>query len=98
MDNLEGDELVIGVVRGGDEEEGSIATVDDFGVWREDGLAHEGSEGDASQATPLESEYVPRYSKKLQLRVRRARTSCVTSLTIFALSLGDSVVNHLARR
>lgn len=32
------------------------------------------------------------------MRVRRARTSCDTSLTILALSLGDSVVNHLARR
>jgi hypothetical protein len=32
------------------------------------------------------------------MRVRRASTSCVTSLTILALSLGASVVNHLARR
>lgn len=32
------------------------------------------------------------------MRVRRARTSCETSLTIFAFSLGASVVNHLARR
>jgi len=32
------------------------------------------------------------------MRVLRARTSCVTSLTILALSLGASVVNHLARR
>ena len=32
------------------------------------------------------------------MRVRRARTSCETSLTILALSLGASVVNHLARR
>lgn len=32
------------------------------------------------------------------MRVRRARTSWVTSLTILALSLGDRVVNHLAKR
>lgn len=32
------------------------------------------------------------------MRVRRARTSCETSLMIFAFSFGDSVVNHLARR
>jgi hypothetical protein len=34
----------------------------------------------------------------LHMRVRRARTSCETSLMILALSLGESVVNHLARR
>jgi hypothetical protein len=32
------------------------------------------------------------------MRVRRARTSWVTSLTILAFSLGESVVNHFARR
>ncbi|PLN79513.1 hypothetical protein BDW42DRAFT_172673, partial [Aspergillus taichungensis] len=32
------------------------------------------------------------------MRVRRDRTSCVTSLTILAFSLGERVVNHLARR
>ena len=32
------------------------------------------------------------------MRVRRARTSCETSLMILAFSFGDSVVNHLARR
>lgn len=32
------------------------------------------------------------------MRVRRARTSCETSLMILALSLGERVVNHLARR
>lgn len=42
--------------------------------------------------------HAPLYSRKLHMRVRRARTSCDTSLTILALSLGDSVVNHLARR
>jgi hypothetical protein len=32
------------------------------------------------------------------MRVRRASTSCETSLTILALSLGERVVNHLASR
>lgn len=32
VDDLEGDQLVVGVVRGGDEEERGIATVDDFRV------------------------------------------------------------------
>ncbi len=41
---------------------------------------------------------LPLYSRKLHIRVRLARTSCETSLTILALSLGDKVVNHLARR
>lgn len=38
------------------------------------------------------------YSKKLHMRVLRARTSWETSLMILALSLGESVVNHLAKR
>jgi hypothetical protein len=41
---------------------------------------------------------LPLYSRKLHMRVRRARTSWETSLMIFALSLGERVVNHLARR
>jgi hypothetical protein len=32
------------------------------------------------------------------MRVRRASTSCETSLTILAFSFGDRVVNHFARR
>ena len=32
------------------------------------------------------------------MRVLLAKTNCDTSLTILALSLGDNVVNHLARR
>lgn len=38
------------------------------------------------------------YSRKLHMRVRRARTSWETSLIILAFSLGERVVNHLARR
>jgi len=34
----------------------------------------------------------------LHMRVRRASTSCETSLMILAFSLGESVVNHFARR
>ena len=40
----------------------------------------------------------PLYSRKLHMRVLRASTSCETSLMIFALSLGERVVNHFARR
>ena len=40
----------------------------------------------------------PLYSRKLHIRVRRARTSCETSLMILALSFGERVVNHLANR
>lgn len=32
------------------------------------------------------------------MRVRRASTSCVTSLTIFAFVFGGKVVNHFASR
>jgi hypothetical protein len=46
----------------------------------------------------MDRENPPLYSRKLHMRVRRARTSCETSLTIFAFSLGDSVENHFARR
>ena len=41
---------------------------------------------------------IPLYSKKLHMRVLRARTSCVTSLTIFAFAFCDIVIYHLARR
>ncbi len=41
---------------------------------------------------------LPLYSRKLHMRVLRASTSCETSLMIFALSLGESVVNHFASR
>jgi hypothetical protein len=40
----------------------------------------------------------PLYSRKLHIRVLLARTSCETSLTILAFSLGESVVNHFASR
>ncbi len=42
--------------------------------------------------------YSPLYSRKLHIRVRLDSTSWDTSLMILALSLGESVVNHLARR
>lgn len=40
----------------------------------------------------------PLYSRKLHMRVLRARTSCVTSRTIFDFSFGERVVNHFDRR
>lgn len=33
MDDFEGDELVVVGVAAGDEEEGGVSAVDDFGVW-----------------------------------------------------------------
>ena len=42
--------------------------------------------------------YTPLYSNTLHIRVLRARTSCVTSLTILALFFWGMVVNHFARR
>ncbi len=42
--------------------------------------------------------HIPLYSRKLHMRVRRDRTSWETSLMILAFSLGESVVNHFARR
>lgn len=41
---------------------------------------------------------LPLYSKKLHILVRRPRTSCVTSFTIFPFAFGGIVVNHLASR
>lgn len=40
----------------------------------------------------------PLYSRKLHIRVRRERTSCVTSFVTLVLSFGDNVVNHFASR
>jgi len=42
--------------------------------------------------------WMPLYSRKLHIRVRRDSTSCVTSLITLALSFGLSVVNHFASR
>jgi hypothetical protein len=47
MDYLEGDELVIGGVGGGDEEERCISAVDDFGVYSE-GQSEEGTTEDGT--------------------------------------------------
>jgi hypothetical protein len=88
VDNLERDQLVVGRVAAGDEEERGIAAIYDLGVCIFVSLA---------TSHPCRA-HRPLYSKKLHMRVRRARTSCETSLTILALSLGASVVNHLARR
>jgi hypothetical protein len=88
VDNFERDQLVVRGVAAGDEEERSIAAIYNLGVC-----------GSVSRAKCcLRRSHEPLYSKKLHMRVRRARTSCETSLTILALSLGASVVNHLARR
>ena len=86
MDHFESYEFVVSRVTASDEEERGISSVDDFGVWKELEL-HTNGDGWAC---------VPLYSRKLHMRVLRARTSCETSFTILALSLGESVVNHFA--
>ena len=53
---------------------------------------------DGSVGDRCTGRYGPLYSRKLHMRVRRARTSCETSLMILALSLGERVVNHFAKR
>ena len=45
---------------------------------------------------PSYEDYLPLYSKKLHIRVRRASTSCVTSFTTFAFCLAGRVENHFA--
>jgi hypothetical protein len=88
MDDFERDQLIVGGVAAGDEEERGVSAVDNLGVCEFVSLARRG---------PCRT-HRPLYSRKLHMRVRRARTSCETSLTILALALGASVVNHWARR
>lgn len=95
MHDLEGDQLVVGGGAAGDEEEGGIATVDDLGICRR-GPVRGLDPGGRGQGGICSG--IPLYSRKLHMRVRRDRTSWVTSLMILAFSLGDRVVNHLARR
>ena len=88
MDNFECDQLIVCGVAASDEEERGISAIHNLCVCEIVSLA----KGHPCWIHP------PLYSKKLHMRVRRARTSCETSLTILALSLGARVVNHLARR
>lgn len=53
---------------------------------------------DGVQSFGWEDVVVPLYSRKLHMRVLRARTRAETSLVILAFSFGDRVVNHLQRR
>lgn len=103
VDDLERDELVICRIDPGDEEERCIAAINYFGVWLV------GSKFLVSENPQIKTqmtrhpagerrELKPLYSRKLHIRVLRARTSAVMSLTILAFSFGDSVVNHFARR
>jgi hypothetical protein len=88
VDDFERDQLVILGGATGDEEQRGISAINDLGVCNEL----------ASQQDVKSTKRSPLYSRKLHIRVRLARTSWETSLTILALSLGDNVVNHLARR
>jgi hypothetical protein len=88
VDDFESDQLVVRGVAAGDEEERGIAAINNLGVCGPVSAEHGAVAADDQ----------PLYSRKLHMRVRRARTSWETSLTILALSLGARVVNHLARR
>lgn len=88
MDDFQRDQLIVGGVAAGDEEERGVSAVYNLGVCE-----------NVSLATRYACwAHQPLYSRKLHMRVRRASTSWETSLTILALSLGARVVNHLARR
>lgn len=98
MHDLERDELVVGAVAAGDEEEGRVAAVYYFGVCGGRGVRRWAFEVRGLAGWSGRCRNGPLYSRKLHMRFRRARTSCETSLMILALSFGESVVNHLARR
>ena len=87
MDDFESDELIVTGRTSSYEEEGSVATIHYLGIFR--GRLSAKLSGGVQGFQPL-------YSRKLHILVRRASTSCETSLMIFAFSFGDKVVNHFA--
>ena len=110
VDDFERDQLVIVRRAAGDEEEGCVAAIDDLCVCaRMGGEGEPVSRGTREREIMREDQELdrdggalkppaPLYSRKLHMRVRRESTSCDTSLTILAFSLGESVENHFARR
>lgn len=87
VDDFQSDELIVLRGTSSNEEERGITPVDYFRICRSVLAA-----GREMRATPCP----PLYSKKLHILVRRASTSCETSLMIFPFSFGESVVNHFA--
>lgn len=96
MYNFQRDQLVVSRRNGADEEQRGITSVNDLGVCvvRLQSTPHPSS----TNPTLRISQNPPLYSRKLHILVRRASTSCVTSLTIFDFCLVGKVWNHLARR
>jgi hypothetical protein len=86
VNDLESYKFVIRRGTSGNEEKGSITAVDYLRVCK---ICF-------SQRPCKRRSIQPLYSRKLHILVRRASTSCETSLMIFAFSFGDSVVNHFA--
>jgi hypothetical protein len=86
VNDLQGYKLIICRRTSGDEEERGITTVDYLRIWQRS----------VSRRDCKSRPNQPLYSRKLHILVRRASTSCDTSLMIFAFSFGDSVVNHFA--
>jgi hypothetical protein len=89
MYDLQRHQLIVFRPNSAYEEQRGIAPVYHFGVYSRSLKKPEHIGGRGRGVSPL-------YSRKLHILVRRARTSCVTSLTIFVFALGGMVVNHFA--
>lgn len=90
VNDLERHELVVHGADARDEKERGVAPVHDLAICSPTEMV--------SRHEQLPERCGPLYSRKLHMRVLRARTSWVTSLTILFLALGAIVVNHFASR
>src|SRR5579863_5575364 len=90
VDYLQRDKLVVRLANPRYKEQRGIAPIYDLRVYPKAAAVNK-FETKRKGSRPL-------YSRKLHMRVRRARTSWVTSLTILAFCLGGIVTNHFARR
>lgn len=100
MDDLERYEFVVARGDPADEEQRGVSSIDDLGVCQKKTAkrSHASCIHDPRLSAKRTRRGSPLYSRKLHMRVRRASTSWVTSLTILALAFGAIVVNHFARR
>jgi len=88
MQDLEGEQVVIGVAGGGNNVERGIAAVGKGAVY---GVLEEGGRGDRGRGGPL-------YSMNAQDPFLRERTREVTSRVVLDFSVAERVANHFARR
>lgn len=104
VDNLERYQLVVGRANPANEEQRGVSPVNDLCVCETSRTApcvshpHVRHPSQSQEQCDRTQYCSPLYSKKLHIRVRRAKTSWVTSFTVLALTFGAMVVNHLARR